>query len=255
VSRIVLRALRAPAEFRMTQDVAQRAWNWPDRDLPPITDLIATAHVGGVVAGAFEGKEMLGFVTGLPRLGMGEPCLHSHMLAVVPQAQGRGLSVRLKMFQRRFCLDHGIRLVTWTYDPLLIKNAALNLNRLRARGARYVRDFYGPMGGIYQGLPTDRFEVRWRLDAPEVARAARGRAPLPAAVADLPRARLRAIPRGRRLAVEVPAGAPGLYAEDPKRALQARLELRRLAETLFTRGYQATAVVPGPKTALYLFER
>jgi chorismate synthase len=210
-----------------------------------------------VVAGAFEGKEMLGFVTGLPRLGMGEPCLHSHMLAVVPEAQGRGLSVRLKMFQRRFCLDHGIRLVTWTYDPLLIKNAALNLNRLRARGARYVRDFYGPMGGIYQGLPTDRFEVRWRLDAPEVARAARGRAPLPApsTVADLPRGRLRAIPRGRRLAVEVPAGAPGLYAEDPKGALRARLELRRLAETLFTRGFEATAVVPGPKTALYLFER
>ena len=255
MSRIVLRALRAPLEFRMTQDVAQRAWNWPDRDLPPITDLIATAHVGGVVAGAFEGKEMLGFVTGLPRLGMGEPCLHSHMLAVVPEAQGRGLSVRLKMFQRRFCLDHGIRLVTWTYDPLLIKNAALNLNRLRARAMVYVRDFYGPMGGIYQGLPTDRFEVRWRLDAPEVARAARGRAPLPAAVDDLPRVRLRAIPRGRRLAVEVPAGAPGLYAEDPKGALRARLELRRLAETLFTRGYEATAVVPGPKTALYLFER
>jgi len=177
------------------------------------------------------------------------------MLAVVPEAQGRGLSVRLKMFQRRFCLDHGIKLVTWTYDPLLIKNAALNLNRLRARGALYVRDFYGPMGGIYQGLPTDRFEVRWRLDSPEVARAARGRAPLPVAVADLPRARLRAIPRGRRLAVEVPAGAPGLYAEEPGRALRARLELRRLAETLFARGYAATAVVPGPKTALYLFER
>ena len=255
MSRVVLRALRTPAEFRMTQDVAQRAWNWPDRDLPPITDLIATAHVGGVVAGAFEGGRMLGFVTGLPRLGMGEPCLHSHMLAVVPEAQGRGLSVRLKLFQRRFCLDHGIRLVTWTYDPLLIKNAALNLNRLRARAKVYVRDFYGPMGGIYHGLPTDRFEVHWRLDAPEVARAARGRAPLPDAVADLPRAPSRSIPRARRLVVEVPSGAPGLYAKDPGRALRARLALRRLAEGLFARGYAATAVVPGQETALYLFER
>ena len=61
MSRVVLRTLRSPAEFRMAQDVAQRAWGWPDRDLPPITDLVATAHVGGVVAGAFEGREMLGF--------------------------------------------------------------------------------------------------------------------------------------------------------------------------------------------------
>ena len=255
MSRVVLRAVRAPAEFRMAQDVAQRAWSWPDRDLPPITDLIATAHVGGVVAGAFEGREMLGFVTGIPRLGQSEPCLHSHMLAVVPEAQGRGLSVRLKLFQRRFCLDHGIRLVTWTYDPLLVKNAALNLNRLRARATVYVRDFYGPMGGIYAGLPTDRFEVRWRLDAPEAARAARGRAPLPEDVADLPRARPATIPRTRRLAVEIPASAPALYAQDPRRALRARLELRRVAERLFARGYAATAIVPGPTTALYLFER
>ena len=118
-----------------------------------------------------------------------------------------------------------------------------------------MRDFYGPMGGIYHGLPTDRFEVRWRLDAPEVVRAARGRVPVPTDVADLPSPRLREPSKPRRLAVEIAAGAPGLYARDPERALRARLELRRLAESLFARGYAATAVVPGPKTALYLFER
>jgi chorismate synthase len=255
VSRVVLRTLHAPAEFRQAQEVARRAWSWPDRDLPPITDLIATAHVGGVVAGAFEGREMLGFVTGLPRLGLGEPCLHSHMLAVAPEAQGRGLSVRLKLYQRRFCLDHGIRLVTWTYDPLLVKNAALNLNRLRASASVYVRDFYGPMGGIYHGLPTDRFEVRWRLEASDVVRAARGRVPVPTDVADLPRAGSRQSRSTRRLAVEIPAGAPGLYAREPARALRARLELRRLAESLFARGYAATAIVPGREIASYLFER
>jgi GNAT superfamily N-acetyltransferase len=133
--------------------VARRAWGWPDIDLPPITDLVATAHVGGLVAGAFDGGEMVGFVSGMPRLGLGEPCHHSHMLAVVPEAQGRGLAARLKLFQRRFCLERGIRLVTWTYDPLLVKNAALNLNRLGAAAAVYVRDFYGPMGGIYHACP------------------------------------------------------------------------------------------------------
>ncbi len=253
--RVQIRILRGLAELRMVQEVARRAWGFSDRELPPTADLVATAHVGGLVAGAFEGREMLGFVTGLPRLGLGEPCLHSHMLAVVPEAQGRGLSVRLKLFQRRFCLDHGIRLVTWTYDPLLVKNAALNLNRLRARATRHVRDLYGPMGGIYRGLPTDRFEVRWRLDAPAVVRSARGHAPLPPGVAELPRARPGRVPRARRLAVEIPAGAPDLYASEPRRALHARLELRRLAEALFARGFAATSIVPGPGTALYLFER
>ena len=250
-----LRILRTPGELRMVQDVARRAWNFDDRELPPAADLIAIAHVGGIVAGVFEGREMLGFVTGLPRLGLSEPCLHSHMLAVVPEAQGRGLSVRLKLFQRRFCLDHGIRLVTWTYDPLLVRNAALNLNRLRARATRYVRDLYGPMGGIYRGLPTDRFEVRWRLDAPAVVRSARGRVSLPTDVAELPRARPGQVPRAPRLAVEIPAGAPGLYASEPRRALRARLDLRRLAESLFARGYAATGILPGPRTALYVFER
>jgi chorismate synthase len=253
--RVQIRSVRALAELNMVQEVARRAWGFSDRELPPTADLIATAHVGGLVAGAFEGRELLGFVTGMPRLGLGEACLHSHMLAVVPEARGRGLSVRLKLFQRRFCLDHGIRLVTWTYDPLLVKNAALNLNRLRARATHYVRDLYGPMGGIYRGLPTDRFEVRWRLDSPAVVRSARGRAPLPTDVAALPRARPGRVPRGRRLAVEIPAGAPDLYASEPRRALHARLALRRLAETLFARGFAATSIVPGPRTALYLFER
>jgi chorismate synthase len=250
-----LRILHAPAELRMVQEVARRAWNFDDRELPPASELVAIAHVGGLVAGAFEGREMLGFVTGLPRLGLGEPCLHSHMLAVVPEARGRGLSVRLKLFQRRFCLDHGIRLVTWTYDPLLVRNATLNLNRLRARATRYLRDCYGPMGGIYHGLPTDRFEVRWRLDSPAVARSTRGRPPLPTDVAELPRARPGRLPRARRLAAEIPAGAPDLYASDPRRAHRARLELRRLAEALFARGYAATCIFPGPRSALYLFER
>jgi chorismate synthase len=211
--------------------------------------------VGGIVAGAFEGREMLGFVTGLPRLGLGEPALHSHMLAVLPEAQGRGLGVRLKLFQRRFCLDHGIRLVTWTYDPLLLKNAALNLNRLRARATAYVRDFYGPMGGIYHGLPTDRFEVRWRLEAAGVRRVAAGGRERPPDLDGLPRVGASRLSRARRLVVEVPSGAPALYARDPAAALAARLELRRIAEGLFARGYAATAVLPGGERGFYLFER
>lgn len=254
MSRILLRELRTPAELRLVQEVARKAWGFDDLALPPLTDLVAVTHAGGMTAGAFEGGRLLGFVHGLPRTNLDEPCHHSHMLAVLPEAQGRGLSVRLKLFQRRWCLDRGIRLVTWTYDPLLLKNGRLNLHRLRARACAYVPDFYGPMGGIYRGLPTDRFEVRWRLDDPRVVTAARGALP-PAPPGPLPLAGERGRPRGGRLGVAVPLGAPRLYTEEPARARAARRRLRRLATRLFARGYQAADLRLEADRALYVFER
>jgi predicted GNAT superfamily acetyltransferase len=114
---------------------------------------------------------------------------------------------------------------------------------------------YGELGGLYGPLPTDRFEVSWDLGSPAVARAARGVVHEPEGVDALPRATPRRIPRADRVAVEIPAGAPALYAEDPKAALLARLRFRRVAETLFDRGYEAADLATGDETALYVFER
>ena len=86
--------------------------------------------------------------------------------------------------------------MTWTYDPLLVRNARLNLVRLRARGVAFLPNLYGPLGGLYGGLPTDRFEVLWRLDAPEVEAAARGREPKLADAASLPAGDPRPRPEG-----------------------------------------------------------
>src|SRR5213075_1864545 len=170
--KFVLRELDSPDEFHETVDVGRSAWRFSDLLLSPASDLIAGTHAGGLAAGAFEGGRMLGFVFGLPRTNQGKPCQHSHLLAVRREAQGRGLGVLLKLFQRRWCLEHGIQLVTWTYDPFLVKNARLNIGRLRATARAYLPNFYGDMGGIYGTLPTDRFEVVWRLDDPIVERAA-----------------------------------------------------------------------------------
>src|SRR5262245_27576452 len=169
------------------------------------------------------------------------------MLAVRPEAQGCGLSVKLKLYQKRWCLARGIRLVTWTYDPLLVKNARLNLDRLGARAHNYVRDFYGPMGGIYGDLPTDRFEVEWRLDAARRA----------------PRVPTRDLPlydggrpsRESVVGVAISGEAPGLYAADPPRARAERLRFRRLAERLFARGYEAVSIRPDGTRAVYVFEK
>ena len=211
MSRIRLREIRRVAEYAAVQRIVREVWKFDDRHLPSTVDLQAAGYVGGMTAGAFDGSEMVGFVHGFPRANLGEPCQHSHMLAVRAPWRGRGLSARLKLFQRAWCLRHGIRLVTWTYDPFRITNARLNLNRLRARARRYLPNLYGPLGGLYEGLPSDRFEVHWRLDAPEVERAARGLAPEPPEAADLPLAAAGRIPRAARLAVAArdPEGRPG----------------------------------------------
>ena len=252
---IRIRELASPAEFALAQKVAKAAWRLADLEAPSVADLIAITHAGGLTAGAFRGRDLLGFVHGFPREGEGRRAQHSHLLAVRPDAQGLGLSKKLKFFQRDWCLARGITLVTWTYDPLLVKNARLNLVRLRARARRYLRDFYGRIGGIYADLPTDRFEVFWELEAPEVRRAAAGEdLPEPTLEGAEPYAAGRA-PRGRKASVEIATGAPRLYREDPAGARRARLALRRRAEKLMSAGWEATALVREGTRAFYLFER
>jgi predicted GNAT superfamily acetyltransferase len=105
--------------------------------------------------------------------------LHSHMNAVDPAARGRGIGVALKLRQRAVCLAHGVAEMRWTYDPLIRRNAHLNLVRLGAEVVAFHPDFYGRLDDAITGADhSDRFEVRWRLDSPRTARAlARGPVP------------------------------------------------------------------------------
>ena len=130
--RLQIRELRNPAEFAEASQAAKAAWGFPDLMVPPPPDMITATHSGGMTAGAFEGGRLLGFVHAVPRTNLGQPAIHSHLLAARPDAQRRGLSVLLKLFQREWCLARGIGLVTWTYDPFMLRNARLNLVRLGA---------------------------------------------------------------------------------------------------------------------------
>jgi predicted GNAT superfamily acetyltransferase len=255
-TKVVLRELESPEEFHETVDVGRSAWRFSDRLLSPASDLIAGTHAGGLTAGAFEKGRMLGFVFGLPRTNQGAPCQHSHLLAVRREAQGRGLGVLLKLFQRRWCLERNIQLVTWTYDPFLVKNARLNIGRLRATARAYLPNFYGDMGGIYGALPTDRFEVVWRLDDPIVERAVHGdEAPAPYDVDSLPLVRSGRIPASPRVLLSFPAGAPAVYRTNPDGMRAAKHLFGRTATTLFTKGYEATAVAECGGSPVYVFER
>jgi predicted GNAT superfamily acetyltransferase len=146
--------------------------------------------------------------------------------------------------------------VTWTYDPFLLKNAKLNIERLHARVRSLLPDFYGHMGGIYAGLPTDRFEVSWRLDDPLVERAARGEEVPPASTAGVPAAtRPTAIPRAPRVLLPFLADAPRVYRTDPKRSLAARRKFRSLATALFAEGYEVVGVAVREGEPAYVLDR
>ena len=241
---IVIRELKTAAEFLATMDVSKAAWGFAERSVSPASDLIAATHAGGLTAAAFAGKKLLGFVHGFPRTNLAEPCQYSHLLAVLPEAQGQGLSVKLKHFQRDWCLARGIRLVTWMYDPFLVKNATLNLVRLGATADRFHPNLYGFIGGIYADLPSDRFEAYWRLEAPRAVRAAAGEIRTPPDLAGAPDARNpRALPDAPRVLLPFPPGAPRIYRTDHAGTLRARRRFAALVQPLFARGYAVTDIV------------
>jgi predicted GNAT superfamily acetyltransferase len=134
--------------------------------------LIVAQKLGGVTSGAFDDDgRLLGFVIGMTGLRHGRLVHWSDMLAVHPDAAGRKLGEALKEHQRKHCETLGIESIQWTYDPLVAKNAHLNLNRLGARVDEFVVSFYGdstksPLQG---DMPTDRFIVDWAVDRSRAA--------------------------------------------------------------------------------------
>ena len=168
------------AEFERCVEVQLAVWGYSDGDLIPKRVFIVADRIGGQVIGAFDQDVLVGFAMALPGYRDGKPYLHSHMLAVLPEYRNAGLGRRLKLAQRDDALARGFDRMEWTFDPLEIKNAHLNIARLGAIVRRYIRDFYGPTTSPLQGgLPTDRLVAEWWLrsdaGATDSGRGQRGR--------------------------------------------------------------------------------
>jgi predicted GNAT superfamily acetyltransferase len=166
---IVIRHCHGIEELRACVALQKEVWNFSDADLVPLRMFVVAEKVGGQVMGAFEGDHMVGFALSIPGSRSGHLYLHSHMLAVRKEYRNHGLGRRLKLFQREDALARGIELIEWTFDPLEIKNAYLNIEKLGAIARRYNINQYGITSSPLQGgLPSDRLIAEWWLKSKRV---------------------------------------------------------------------------------------
>lgn len=250
---ISIRSLTTVAEFRACEALQRQVWVMPDDlEVVPLHLLVTVQRNGGLLLGAFDGDNLIGFVFGFPGITSNGKLKHcSHMMGVAPGYQSRGVGYRLKLAQRESVLDQGIDLVTWTYDPLESRNANLNIYKLGCVCRTYVRDYYGPLSdGLSAGLPSDRIQVEWWLGSGRVRRRLVGD---PGKQPADPVVQVNAVARSAEgylmpgmlnlgidahtTRFEIPADYQALKAADPALALEWRLAVRRICETYFAEGY------------------
>ena len=255
---ITIRDIATIPEYHACEALQRRVWAMPDDlEVVPLHVLLPVAKQGGLLLGAFDGEELVGFVFGfLGQTGAGDFKHCSHMMGVMPGYQGAGIGYRLKLAQRDRVLAQGLDLVTWTYDPLQSRNAYLNIHKLGTVCGTYIPDYYGPMAdGLNAGLPSDRFQVEWWLASERVTRCLEGRAADgcrrsteavlvnrgSGAEDDLP------VPgdlsldcRADTLLVRTPADYGAIKAADAELALEWRLAMRVVFEHYFRAGYVVT---------------
>ena len=167
--QIVIRECHGLDEMRACVALQKEVWNFSDIDLIPVRMFVVAEKIGGQVIGAFNGDEMVSFALAIPGSRGGHSYLHSHMLAVRAHYRNAGLGRRMKFFQRENALARGFELIEWTFDPLEIKNAYLNIEKLGAITRRYNVNQYGITSSPLQGgLPSDRLVAEWWLKSERV---------------------------------------------------------------------------------------
>jgi predicted GNAT superfamily acetyltransferase len=155
---MTIRELTLPEEFEICMDLQRDGFGWSDIELMPMRFFVVSRHIGGLVLGAFDNGQLVGFLSAIPGLRDGKPYWHSHILAVSTAHRDSGIGTQLKSAQREQALQRGIRLIEWTFDPLMSRNAYLNIEKLGVIVRRYYPSFYG--------RDRDRLVAEWWLDRP-----------------------------------------------------------------------------------------
>ena len=246
-----LRPLSTRGDYEACVRLQRETWGNGFSDVVPATILMVSQRVGGVSGGAFDADgRLVGFIFGISGVRDGELAHWSDMLAVRPEWRGHGLGRRLKSFQRDTLLGLGIRRAYWSYDPLVARNANLNLNGLGAMVVEHVVDMYGETGSmLHTGLDTDRLLVEWRLDSARVEGALAGRPPTvlepgpdtPLVERDTPPDTL---PMTPWLGIAIPSDIQAVKRDMPAAARDWQRVVRHAFQTYLTGGYRVAGFEP-----------
>jgi predicted GNAT superfamily acetyltransferase len=230
---ITVRSLSGRHEFADIVNLQRMIWGWEDLDILPVRFFVVAIDIGGQVLGAFDDSLMCGFCVAIPavRTGAAErsPYLHSHMLGVLPEYRDSGAGRLLKLAQRDDAIARGFDLIEWTFDPLELKNAYFNIEKLGAIIRRYLPNHYGVTSSRLQGgLPTDRCVAEWHL---------RHRRREWAIVTRIP----------------VPTRVERLRRTDPAEAVEIQQRTMRLFQQNLGNGLAVTGFERSPEYGTYLF--
>jgi predicted GNAT superfamily acetyltransferase len=237
---IVIRACSSHADWHNCVALQRAIWGYEDLDIVPTTVLVACMNAGGQILGAFHGTQQVGFALAFAARRGVRAYLHSHMVAVLPAYQNRGVGRRLKLRQREEALQSGLGLIEWTFDPLEVKNAYFNIVRLGAIVRTFVPDAYGRSSSPLHGaLPTDRLVAEWHLRSARVLNALMGGIHNPAVEC----VRLR-----------VPSNIGKLRHESPHEAEEIQSKLRAQFDHWFPRGFAVTAFERTEDASVYVLE-
>jgi predicted GNAT superfamily acetyltransferase len=175
---IELRAVTSLDDCRQAVALQKQVWGFADQDLVPLRVFVVCGKIGGQVFGAFDGEKLVAFCLAFPGFKNGnQPYLHSQMLAALPEYRNEGLGRRLKLMQREDGMSRGVELMEWTFDPLELKNAYFNIERLGAVMRRFLPNVYGTTSSKLHGtLPTHRLVAEWWFRSPRACAITEGRA-------------------------------------------------------------------------------
>jgi len=238
VQELEIRALEGIADFQKAEQVQVETWGFRERDIVPAAIFSVARNFGGQAIGALDGERMVGFALSFGALEDGHGHFHSHMVAVVPEYQNRGLGMLIKLAQRADALRRGIDQIMWTFDPLQIRNAYFNTVKLGGIGVRYIPNLYGRTSSpLHGGMPTDRLLIEWNLSSPRVIRA------LDENVVE--------VHSGAEF-VRIPSASPELPIAE---RLSGQTTLREQLSTLLNEQYVITGLVRSGDDASYILEK
>jgi predicted GNAT superfamily acetyltransferase len=250
--RVLIRRVETQREYDECVRIEDEIWGAGFNERVPTTILRVSQYLGGVTAAAFDSADdrMLGFVFGITGVRNDRLVHWSDLLAVRPEARDRGLGRRLKLFQRSLVRPLGVTRMLWTFDPLVARNAHLNLNALGADVTEYIPDMYGLDTGssLHSAVGTDRFVVAWDLTRePGLSRdgAATGHPPAHSVVVnamepDQAHARLRTSEEIREVYIAIPGDIQQVIATAPETARAWRESTREAFIWYLAHGHQVT---------------